>query len=64
MGQRDQELSLLEVHQAYRQRCDLEHFFRFGKQKLLLASDQTPDVEHEENWCNWLMCNWLMCNSG
>ncbi len=50
VGQRDQELSLLEVHQAYRQRYDLEHFFRFGKQKLLLASYQTPDVEHEENW--------------
>ncbi len=30
VGQRDQERSLLEVHQAYGQRYDLEHSFRFG----------------------------------
>ena len=24
--------------------------FRFGKQRLLLAAFQTPEVEHEENW--------------
>lgn len=40
-------LSLLEIYQA--QRYDIEHFFRFGKQKLLTTSYQTPDVEHEEN---------------
>lgn len=39
-----------EVYQAYMQRYDLEHFFRFGQQRLLLASYQTPDAEHEENW--------------
>jgi len=50
VGPRRHELSLLEVHEAYRQRYDLEHFFRFGKQKLLLTSYQTPDVEHEESW--------------
>ncbi len=32
------------------QRYDLEHFFRFGKNKLLMISYQTPDVDHEENW--------------
>lgn len=52
MGDRRHQLSLLEVHQAYTQRYDLEHFFRFGKQRLLMASYQTPDVEHEENWCH------------
>ncbi len=49
VGKRGQELSLLQVYQVYRQRYDLEHFFRFGKQRLLLASYQTPEVEHEEN---------------
>jgi len=34
----------------YRQRFDMEHMLRFGKQRLLMGSDQTPDVEHEENW--------------
>lgn len=50
VGQHRQQLSLLEVYQAYMQRYDLEHFFRFGKQRLLLASYQTTDAEHEENW--------------
>jgi hypothetical protein len=43
-------LSLLEIAQAYQQRYDLEHFFRFGKQRLLLDRYQTPCTEHEENW--------------
>ena len=50
MGERRHELTLLHIHQAYTSRFDQEHFFRFGKQKLLLADFQTPEVEHEENW--------------
>lgn len=49
-GQRRKELSLLEIWDAYRQRYDLEHFFRFGKQRLLMDAYQTPETEHEENW--------------
>jgi hypothetical protein len=50
MGAKRVELALLDIHQAYQQRYDLEHFFRFGKQKLLLDQFQTPDEHHEENW--------------
>lgn len=50
MGPRRQELSLRDAWQAYGQRYDLEPFFRFGKQRLLLTAYQTPQVEHEENW--------------
>jgi len=50
LGEHRGELSLLEAWEAYRQRYDLEHFFRFGKQRLLMAAYQTPEVEHEENW--------------
>jgi len=50
MGDRRAELSLLDIYQSYLQRYDLEHFFRFGKQKLLLDKFQTPDDQHEENW--------------
>lgn len=50
LGQRRGELSLLDIAQAYQQRYDLEHFFRFGKQHLLLDGYQTPCTEHEENW--------------
>lgn len=49
-GKRRHELSLHDIYDAYRQRYDLEHFFRFGKQKLLMTSYQTPEVQHEENW--------------
>lgn len=50
MGARRMELSLLDIYAAYLQRYDLEHFFRFGKQKLLLDKFQTPDNKHEEQW--------------
>jgi len=50
IGHRRHELSLLHIYDAYRQRFDLEHFFRFGKQKLLLTSFQTPEAVREESW--------------
>ena len=50
IGQRRDELTIIEAYQAYRQRYDIEHLFRFGKQRLLLNATTTPEVEHEENW--------------
>lgn len=50
VGDRRSEISLTDVLDAYRQRFDIEHFFRFSKNRLLLISYQTPEVEHEENW--------------
>ena len=35
--------------ETFLQRFDIEHFFRFGKQRLLLTAAQTPNVETEEN---------------
>lgn len=54
-GKRRSEISLNHAYEAYRQRFDLEHFFRFGKHRLLLNSYQTPDVCHEQNWME-LVC--------
>ena len=50
IGPRRDELSLIEAWESYRQRYDMEHFYRFGKQRLLMNAFQTPEVEHEENW--------------
>lgn len=50
MGERRQELSLKDIYEAYLARYDLEHFFRFAKQKLLLDRYQTPETRHEEQW--------------
>lgn len=53
-GERRQEIGLKDIADSYFARYDIEHFFRFGKQKLLLTHFQTPDVRHEENW--WWLC--------
>ena len=50
IGENRHRLSLEEIWVAYCQRYDIEHFFRFGKQRLLMNRYQTPEVEHEENW--------------
>jgi hypothetical protein len=50
VGQRRRHLSAFDIYHAYGRRYDLEHFFRFGKQHLLLAAFQTPDAEREESW--------------
>lgn len=59
VGERRHELGLEDIHQAYAQRSDLEHFFRFGKQKLLLASFQTSEVSREENWWHFVHLAYL-----
>ena len=50
MGEERRKLSLIDVYEAYKQRYDIEHFFRFGKQRMLLTHYQTPEVEHEGKW--------------
>lgn len=40
IGEQRRKLSLLEIYEAYRKRYDVEHFFRFGKQKMLLDEYQ------------------------
>jgi hypothetical protein len=50
IGQQRHALRLLDIYHAYARRFDLEHFFRFGKQKLLLADFQTPETPREEAW--------------
>ena len=49
-GERRHELDPSSVYESYRQRYDIEHFFRFGKQRLLMDDFQTPELVHEENW--------------
>jgi hypothetical protein len=55
IGERRGELSPLQAYQSYRQRFDLEHTFRFGKQNLLLTTFATPDLEHEQQWVKFVM---------
>jgi len=48
IGEYRHELSAQEIYEAYKQRFDHEHFFRFDKQKMLLDGYQTPDDDREE----------------
>ena len=50
IGSRRHEIFPEMAYSSYAQRYDLEHFFRFGKNRLLMDKFQTPDVKHEENW--------------
>jgi hypothetical protein len=60
-GKRRKELNLEEIYWAYRNRYDIEHFFRFGKQRLLLDKYQTPDEEHLQNWMEVVsLAYWLL----
>lgn len=49
-GDRRDEITLRQAYEYYARRYDIEHFFRFGKNKLLFDAYQTADIVHEENW--------------
>lgn len=60
-GERRMELSGEQIYWSYRNRYDIEHFFRFGKQRLLLDKYQTPDEEHLQNWMEIVkLAYWLL----
>jgi hypothetical protein len=60
-GQRRKEITALDAYQSYRRRFDIEHFFRFIKQKLLFRDYQTPELDHQISWW-WFCCMayWLL----
>lgn len=53
-GEKRHEVSLIDAWESYNARYDIEHFFRFGKSKLLMDSYQTSETQHEELW--WKLC--------
>ena len=59
IGDQRQEISPPVAYQSFRQRFDIEHMFRFSKQRLLMTQFQTPDVEHEENWIRLVMLSYV-----
>ena len=52
-GKRRHELTAMQIWQSYIRRYDIEHFFKFGKSRLLMDKFQTPEVAREESW--WLI---------
>lgn len=60
-GRKRKQLSSKQAFEAYRTRTDIEGYFRFAKQKLLLNKYQTPDIDHFDNWiiCQ-ILASWLL----
>jgi hypothetical protein len=60
-GKRRREITAMDAYQSYRRRFDIEHFFRFIKQKLLFCAYQTPELDHQISWW-WFCCMayWLL----
>ena len=50
IGPRRAEIPVPAAFHAYRQRFDIEHAYRFCKQRLLLTRYQTPETDHEQLW--------------
>ena len=53
VGARRREVRSKDAHIAYGRRYDIEHYFRFGKQRLGMVGSQTCEARHEENW-HWI----------
>ncbi len=49
-GKKRRSLNLIQIWQSYKRRYDIEHFFKFGKTRLLMDKFQTPDTLNEESW--------------
>lgn len=49
-GKQKRDVTTQQSYHSYRHRYDIEPYFRFAKQKLMLQKLQTPDVEHFDNW--------------
>ena len=47
--------SITNIWYNYHIRFDAEHFFRFGKSKILLAGYQSSETLNEENWMQFCM---------
>ncbi len=60
-GQRKSEISTEKAQLAYQKRYDIEPYFRFAKQRLLLERYQSPERTHIENWLLVVqLASWLL----
>jgi len=60
-GEKRRLLTTLQAYCKYSHRYDIEPFFRFSKQKLLLDKYQTPSIKHLDNWVLIVqMAAWLL----
>lgn len=54
-GQQKDKISCSEGYKYYKQRFDIEHFFKFGKSKLLMDKFQTNGPDKDEDYMLFVM---------
>jgi hypothetical protein len=60
-GKQKTDVTTEQGYASYRCRYDIEPYFRFAKQTLMLQKLQTPDVEHFDNWLlSVQFASWLL----
>ena len=60
-GKRKSQLDSALAQEQYRERYDVEPYYRFGKNKLLMDKLQTPTAEHLDPWLRMVqISSWLL----
>lgn len=60
-GKRKNEVDAPQAQRQYRQRYDVEPYYRFAKNKLLMDKLQTPDAKHLNPWLRMVqITSWLL----
>jgi len=60
-GKRKTEIETKEAHLQYRERYEVESYYRFAKQNLLLDKLQTPDHDHLQQWLRIVqIVSWML----
>lgn len=60
-GKRKGEVATQEAQQQYRERYDVEPYYRFAQRSLLLDKLQTPEHDHLQQWLRIVQIStWLL----
>lgn len=60
-GKRKNQLNSALVQEQYRERYDVEPYYRFAKNKLLMDKLQTPEAEHLDPWLRMVqITSWML----
>ena len=60
-GKRKDEVTTQEAQQQYRERYDVEPYYRFAQRNLLLDKLQTPEHDHLQHWLRIVqLSTWLL----
>lgn len=60
-GRRKEEVDIYEVHEQYRERYDVEPYYRYANNSLLMDRHQTSEADHLDPWLRMVQATtWLL----